>query len=305
MGVLKSARFLQGDSATVNRLEDCANGRPSEVASHFTLGAKGTPVIQLQEALKAVQQNNPGLAIPPFVVNGVYDQAFANAVLQYKKKRDIRNFANNFDNIVGIKTIRSLDSETAPKTNPPAKPFPKKPSEFPKQLVNCVQDNDCPTSRNFEVRLVAGVSGGEVVELAEFFFAIKDLTNGLSSGYKLRAAGFGVGLVPISVAGGGSVSIIATALPVRVTRFGPTGVIASLVSPIPGTPGSVISRALLTLDFRPDGAAARSTLPFVIDTGPISIPGVAAHGGQLSIVGDCLGQPGAVRRQLGALDFPK
>jgi hypothetical protein len=46
-------------------------------------------------------------------------------------------------------------------------------------------------------------------------------------------------------------------------------------------------------------------LPFVIDTSPISIPGVAAHEGQLSIVGDCLGQPGAVRRHLGALDFPK
>ncbi len=305
MGVLQSARFSQGDAATIKRLEDCATGQPSEVASHFTIGQTGTPVIQLQEALKSVQQSNPGLGIPAFVVNGVYDEAFANAILAYKTKRDIRNFANKFDNIVGIKTIRSLDSEKGPKSNPTPKPIPKKPGDFPKPLGNCVQDKDCPASQSFEVKLVLGASGGEIVEFADFFFAIRDLTNGLSSGYKLRAAGFGVSLLPVGVAGGGGPSIIRTTLPVRVTRFGPTGVIAGLVSPIPGTPGSVVSAALLTLDFRPDGTSARSTLPFKIDTGPISIPGVAAHGGQLSIIGSCFGQPGAVRRTLGALDFPK
>jgi hypothetical protein len=87
VGVLQSARFSQGDAATIRRLEDCATGQPSEVASHFTIGQTGTPVIQLQEALKSVQQSNPGLGIPAFVVNGVYDEAFANAILAYKTKR--------------------------------------------------------------------------------------------------------------------------------------------------------------------------------------------------------------------------
>lgn len=233
VGVLQSARFTQGDAATIKRLEDCATGQPSEVASHFTIGQTGTPVIQLQEALKSVQQSNPGLGIPAFVVNGVYDKAFADAILAYKTKRDIRNFANKFDNIVGIKTIRSLDNEKGPKSNPIPKPIPKKPGEFPKPLANCVQDKDCPVSQSFEVKLVVGASGGEGIEFAEFFFAIRDLTNGLSSGYKLRAGGIGIGLLPVSPAGGGGPSFIRTSLPVRVMRFGPTGLIGGLVAPIP------------------------------------------------------------------------
>src|SRR5664279_1136924 len=109
MGELKSARFTQGDSSTVRRLEDCATGRPSEIASHFAIGSSGPAITKLQEALKEIQRNNPALGIPEFQVNGTYDRDFANAILAYKTKRDIRNFADKFDNIVGIKTIKSLD----------------------------------------------------------------------------------------------------------------------------------------------------------------------------------------------------
>jgi hypothetical protein len=109
MGILKSPRFTQGDEETVAKLEDCANGRPSESASHFTIGKSGPAIIKLQEALKEVQRNKPGLGIPAFQVNGIYDKDFADAISNYKAKRDIRNFANKIDNIVGVKTIQSLD----------------------------------------------------------------------------------------------------------------------------------------------------------------------------------------------------
>jgi hypothetical protein len=188
MGELQSARFTQGEAAAVKRLEDCATGRPSEVASHFTVVQTNPAVTKLQEALKEVQQRNPGLGIPAFEVSGTYDQNFANAILAYKTKRDIRNFANKFDNIVGIKTIKSLDSEKGPKTNPAPPPDPKKkPGEFPRQLPNCVPNSLCPPSKEIDVTLMAGVSGGEGVEIARNFFIIRDTTNGLSAVYRLDA----------------------------------------------------------------------------------------------------------------------
>ena len=230
MATLTSKLFTTGDPATVKRLEDCSNGKPSEVRSHFTIGQQGDHVTKVQEALKSVQEANPSLGIPEFSVNGVYDQKFADAIAAYKAKRNIKNFANKIDNVVGINTIRSLDRENKsgpPKVNPPAPPAPRKPGEFPRVLPNCVNDGDCPLSSEFDITLVAGVSGGEVVEIGKFFFAIRDTTNGLSAAYVMRVGGLGASPSPISVAGGGGKKHLTTSRPVRVTRFGPAGSIGS------------------------------------------------------------------------------
>jgi hypothetical protein len=125
MGVLTSELFTQGDPATVRKLEDCATGRPNEVLSHFSQGAnaRGAHISRVQAALRNVQRLDPDLGIPEFEVNGVYDKAFADAVSVYKERRNIRNYANKIDNIIGIKTILSLDADAKRrKEEPPPKP---------------------------------------------------------------------------------------------------------------------------------------------------------------------------------------
>ena len=67
MGVLVSKLFTEGDSFTVQKLEDCATGRPNEVFSHFTQGQSGEHIRRVQQALKNAQDLDPDLAgIPPF-----------------------------------------------------------------------------------------------------------------------------------------------------------------------------------------------------------------------------------------------
>jgi len=303
MGVLISKLFTNADPPTVRKLEDCATGQPNEAQSHFTTGQTGEHIRRTQEALKSVQEENPSLGIPEFSVNGVYDQKFANAIRVYKTKRDIRNFANKIDDIVGVKTIRSLDKENKsgpPKVSPSPSPPIRKPGEFPRPLPNCVPDSDCPSSTEFDVTLLAGASGGEGAEVGEFFFAIRDTTNGLSAAYKLRTLGGGAGS-PVSFAGGGGKKHFTTNPPVRVTRFGPFGMIASATN----KPAIPVSGASLVLGFHPDGLVPRPTPPMSIDTGPIELPGVSIHPfGLLTILTICgRGGAGATRRVLGLNDL--
>ncbi len=113
MGVLVSKLFTDGDQAATAKLEGCATGQPSEVASHFSQGQNktGEHVRRTQQALQNIQKNEPSLGIPPFSVSGLYDSAFARAIAVYKDRRNIRNFANKIDDVVGIKTIRRLDQD--------------------------------------------------------------------------------------------------------------------------------------------------------------------------------------------------
>ena len=301
---MTSNLFTDGDQATVKKLDNCATGQPNEVQSHFAVGQTGEHIRRLQEALKSVQEGNPGLGIPEFSVNGVYDQKFADAIRVYKTKRDIRNFANKIDDIVGVKTIRSLDKENKsgpPKVNPSPSPTPRKPGEFPRPLPNCVPDSDCPSSKEFDVTLLLGLSGGEVVELAKFFFTIRDTTNGLSTTYVFRGGGIGAGS-PISGGGFGGKQHFTTGQPVRVTRFGPFSSMASATGFVPLAPK--VNIALLVLGFRPDNLFPRVTAPMTIDTGPLPIPGGSVHVAQLKIISLCNGHPGATRRILGLNDLP-
>ena len=122
-GVLRSKLFTEADEATRQKLEACAAGQPNESASHFKVGhanGQGEHIRRVQQALKNVQLDRPELGIPSFDVSGTYDATFARAVHVYKEKRDIRNYADQIDDIVGMKTLRQLDSDNV--TRPHVQP---------------------------------------------------------------------------------------------------------------------------------------------------------------------------------------
>jgi hypothetical protein len=269
------------------------------VFSHFTQPQSGEHIRKVQQALKNVQQLEPDLGIPDFEVNGVYDPAFAKAVYAYKEKRNIRNHANQIDDIIGIKTIRSLDHDAQRRARVDPAPKPKKPDDVPRPLPNCVPDQDCPAATQFEVTMLGGMSGGEIAELSKYWFAIRDTTNGLSALYLMSAYGLGVSATPVSLANQGSPRAFSTGgAPVRVTRFGPGGGLAgasTTVKPIPKQVGVT----LVTLQYRPERGGLHVTPPMPIDMGSLNcLPGAAVQGAKLSILSTCRGGPGATRRVL-------
>jgi hypothetical protein len=308
MGVLTSNLFTNADPETVDRLENCATGRPNEVQSHFTLNQSGEHIRRVQEALKSVQESNPGLGIPGFSVNGVYDLSFANAIRVYKTKRNIKNFADKIDDIVGVKTLRSLDQENKsgpPKVNPGTTPQPKKPGEFPRPSrpnpSTCVTDLEAPLTRDFSNMLIGGATGGEILEAGFFVFMIQDQRNRLACLYSLSAGGIATPGLPVSPSGAGKPSPFQTSKETRVTRFGPIGGITSLTIGPPGAPpiGPQNKTLLSALSFSfklPDSSVPAGTV-FIkdFDTGPVSIAGGGIHGGRFQLHSVCRGGPGADR----------
>ena len=94
---LKS-RLFRGDP----RLEGAAKSN----SAHIPSGAGGEHVRKIQYAVARLD----GV---PLAQDGIYGPETANAVLAYKKKRNIinRSYQSQADNIVGILTIHSLDQE--------------------------------------------------------------------------------------------------------------------------------------------------------------------------------------------------
>ena len=127
MGVLKSNLFTNADPATVAKLEACATGKPSEVSTHFTIGSPGGDHIKrLQRALRSYRAfNHLESQISDFPVDGIYSKAFATAVGQYKRlqRPPILNYAGAIDEIIGIKTIKSLDDDAGQSDGPPRIPI--------------------------------------------------------------------------------------------------------------------------------------------------------------------------------------
>jgi|APLak6261659120_1056016.scaffolds.fasta_scaffold01413_1 hypothetical protein len=86
-------------------------------SAHITPGARGPHVEKIQTALNIL--DNAGLN-----VDGAYGPATANAVLNYKKKRNVINYSyqTSPDNIVGKMTMAKLDEEMqAHETKPSAR----------------------------------------------------------------------------------------------------------------------------------------------------------------------------------------
>src|SRR5262249_41620950 len=79
-------------------------------AAHIVPGAAGEHVAKIQQAVLALD----GAGIDAGELGSQsYGPSTANAVLAYKKKRDIinRSYQNQADNIVGIMTMAALDKE--------------------------------------------------------------------------------------------------------------------------------------------------------------------------------------------------
>jgi len=88
--------FFRGDP----KLESAATSDPA----HVIPGARGKHVEKIQVALIDLDSAN----ITP---DGVYGSATASAVHEFKKKRGILNYQGKIDDIVGRKTMTTLDNE--------------------------------------------------------------------------------------------------------------------------------------------------------------------------------------------------
>jgi hypothetical protein len=304
MGVLTSKLFTEGDPVTVQKLENCATGSPSEVASHFVQGQSGEHIRRVQQALKNAAETDSNLQLPPFSVNGTYDADFAKAIAAYKTKRNILNYAKRIDDIVGIKTVKSLDDDNRrhKQVDPPDRPHRNKELPRPHPPVFWVPDAEVPSSNDFTITLLMGVSGGEIAEIAKFFFAVRDTKNGLSSLYEFRGGGAGLGALPVTPAVHGKPSPFTTDQPVRVTRFGPIALMIGATAPQSVIP-IPLSHTRISLSYRPDGARGLpQTRMFTLDTGDISVPGGSIHGAQFRILTRCSGLEGATPKELTLLD---
>ena len=104
------SKLFKGDSA----LEACL----VTDAGHVVKGAKGSHVEKIQRAL--VRLDGALIALSE-VTGNTYGETTANAVLAYKRKRNIINFTYqaSADNIVGKMTIAALDEELLKSENRP------------------------------------------------------------------------------------------------------------------------------------------------------------------------------------------
>ena len=187
------------------------------------------------------------------------------------------------------------------------KVFPKKPNVFPRPLPpipnqnTCVPEQECPLSQRFSVQLIAGVTGGEIVEAAFLTFLIKDLDNRLECIYSLTGGGLGPPGLPVNVSVIGKAAGFQPSKPTKVTNFGPLGGITSittppLILPFPQTQITVFS--ILDFSFHEFDSVIPAGNVFInrFDTGPISIPGAGIHGGRFKLEGGlCRGKLGANR----------
>jgi len=293
MSTLNSQFFTQTEPAVFQLLENCANGVPSEVASHFALGQSGENIRVLQQALSMISERMPTLDVMPVTVTGVYDAAFASAVAHYKRSRSILNYAGAIDNIVGRKTIASLDRDLiALQGDPAPEPCPPSPGPGPQPapVGPCVPEGECPSAQKFTLQLLAGLTGGEVLEIGAFLFDVHDVTNNLSARYIGKVVGVGVPTpIPGSPSVLGSPTAFTTNSPCRVTDFFAFA-IGSLALSFPYP----LSASPVTLTHKGrDGIG--QTMPFFLDSGPVSLPGAAVHAGSLELQTTCNGQRGARR----------
>jgi peptidoglycan hydrolase-like protein with peptidoglycan-binding domain len=96
------------------KLEAAAVSNPA----HIVPGAVGDHVGKIQQALRALD----GAVINSAELDGKrYGPSTANAVLSYKRKRNIinRSYQTQADDIVGIMTIAALDKEMFQKEQAP------------------------------------------------------------------------------------------------------------------------------------------------------------------------------------------
>jgi hypothetical protein len=303
MGELSSKLFTTGDDKVVKQLDNCATGRPTEVQSHFTQGMKGEAIKKLQQALQNAKDTDPDLAdMPAFSINGEYDKPFADAIEFYKTERNILNYAGKVDRIVGIKTIHELDKDAThhKQVNPDPHPAPT-PGEHKRALPNCVPEDEVPPGISFNVRMLFFANGGEGVEFSKYWWAVRDLTNGLSAMYKMTGAGLGTpSPIPGGFSyGGGPTSPFSTP-PTKVTDFVWCQV-GSATHPPPFD--QIVNISALLVQYKAADGSKHTTAPMLVDTGKVNIPGAGFQTGMWSLISQCHGKDGATRHEINGNDL--
>ncbi len=115
MGMLISKHFKTND-----KLQRCSVND----SDHIMPGSSGEAVKKIQEALTKLMKVN----FPIDEVGGLkYGTVTINTVIKFKTDRNILNYKNRIDNIVGQKTIRALDKEMKATDKPSPLPSPKPP----------------------------------------------------------------------------------------------------------------------------------------------------------------------------------
>ena len=254
-------------------------------------------------ALKALQEKDSSLHLPPFDVNGTYDSAFAKAVYAFKDARHIWNYANEIDDIIGKKTIKRIDDELADfeKNVPHVVPQPGHRPDLP--LKGCVTDEACPTQLDFSIQLIAGGTAGELLEGGGHTFIVTDAGNKLLCVYVLEMIGLGTPGLPVNPALRGKPVPFHTSSRTKITRLGPSGSLVSFTFTPPGMPpvGPWVKPLVntLTFTFRGPGASAGVVDTVVLhnfDMGPLpSVAGGSFHTGRFKLKTACEGRPGATR----------
>lgn len=281
MSTLTSPLFSGADATTREKLENCANGVPNEMVSHFTIGAQGAHIRLLQLALQAVVHQEPAIGAAPFKVNGTYDVAFAAAVAKYKSARGLLNYAGAIDDIIGRKTMARLDKDVM-NIGLPTDGVPSHPPL-------CQQASGCPVARSFTLQFFAELSNGYMVEPAHFIVVIRDETHGIFTRYLALVRGVDRA-EPVSGLPLGAPSPFTTHDPCKVANFFAFSMgYVSVQNPLQH-PGLALQ---MTLDYENE-SGVHTTAPFHVESGQIVLPGHGGtHGeGDLRVLTWCRGLPG-------------
>ena len=272
------------DDATKKKLQDSTEGRPSEVARHFstTANRSGSHIRLLQEALKRAQARDPSLKLPPFAVDGVYSKDFADAAFAYKQQRNILNYAD-----AKARGGKGYHHDFPPGPGP--KPVPRL---TPLPAAKCVPKAECPTSQSFEATIIMGGGGGEVVNVAKYWVNIRDTGSNLSSLYLLTVGGYGMSPLPASASDGGAPKPFTTGKACKVCNFGPGGSFGQYTDLVLPTLRNVVlpslrNVALMWIQFRTGDGKLYTTSPFIVDTGLLTIHGGDTNVGRLENITPC------------------
>jgi hypothetical protein len=157
-----------------------------------------------------------------------------------------------------------------------------------------------PEGTSFNVRMLFYASGGEGIEFSKYWWAIRDLTNGLSAMYKMTGVGAGTpSPIPGQFSYGGGPSKPFNTSPAKVTDF-LWCQIGGATHPPPVQDYVNISGVMIQYKSA-DGKHA--TAPMIVDTGKVNIPGAGFQTGPWTLISTCQGKGGATRHEITGNDL--
>ena len=179
----------------------------------------GNHVVKIQQALTALDR----VSIAPGEVKAkTYGRSTADAVLAFKKQRNIINFGYQTkpDDIVGKMTIARMDNELANRF--PFQSIGPDDLAFAPDIPLPPPPRSSPTSTHFRIRFLGGISAAVGLAGDVLFFQLWDTTNHLAESYTYFGGGAGLGvskLPPLSATLAGPFEDFLTINPVPIGIF--------------------------------------------------------------------------------------